>query len=200
MFNRKVFTVILVVAVAGLVLAACMRNDAAENESPAVPGVTPNYQPQNTSGAMNNSADGSDATRSDGVSGATETDNPGDTSTSADGALTPFDWANRVSEIEAAIAQISEISQARVVVTGSTALAGVKFDNAYKGEMTERIREMVAAEVLRADPSIQTVAVTSEPGDVDKVYAIADEIRSGRSADELAADINAIVRNATTMR
>ncbi|MER2143382.1 MAG: YhcN/YlaJ family sporulation lipoprotein, partial [Eubacteriales bacterium] len=61
-------------------------------------------------------------------------------------------------------------------------------------------REMVAAEVLRADPSIQTVAVTASEDDVNKVYALSEQIRAGRNADELSAEINAIVRNATTLR
>ncbi|MBQ3304418.1 MAG: YhcN/YlaJ family sporulation lipoprotein, partial [Clostridia bacterium] len=108
--------------------------------------------------------------------------------------------ANGAADIEKAIARISEVADARVVVTNSTALVGVKFDNAYKGEITERIREMVAAEVLRADPNIQTVAVTASEDDVNKVYELSEQIRSGRTADELSAQINAIVRNATTLR
>ena len=87
-----------------------------------------------------------------------------------------------------------------VLAALGTALVGVKFTAAYKGEMTERIREMVAAEVKKADPAIQTVAVTSYEEDVAKVYAIADQVRAGRAMDELAADINEIVRNATTLR
>ena len=83
---------------------------------------------------------------------------------------------------------------------GDTALVGVKFDNVYKGRLTERIRQMVAAEVLRADPSIQTVAVTSDEGDVARVYQLSDQIRAGRTASELSQEINAIVRNATTLR
>ena len=126
--------------------------------------------------------------------------NAGNTSSASDGALNPFDWANGAAQIEKAIAGISEIADSRVVVTNSTALVGVKFDNVYKGKLTERIREMVAAEVLRADPSIQTVAVTSEEADVQKVYQLSDQIRAGRTADELAPEINAIVRNATTLR
>ena len=124
----------------------------------------------------------------------------GSTTTHSDGALTPFDWANNASQIEQAIARISEVRESRVVVTGTTALVGVKFDSVYKGQLTERIREMVAAEVMKADPSIQTVAVTSDEGDVQKVYSLSDQVRAGRTADELKEDINAIVRNATTLR
>ena len=77
---------------------------------------------------------------------------------------------------------------------------GVKFTNAYQGDVTERIREMVASEVMKADPSIQTVAVTSETEDVNRIYEISEKLRTGTPADTLTEEINAIVRNATTLR
>lgn len=123
--------------------------------------------------------------------------NPGVKTTQAPVA---FDWVTGSGQIEANVSRISEIQDCRVVVTGSTALVGVKFADAYKGAVTERIREMVAAEVMKADPSIQTVAVTSESDDVEDIYEISDELRSGKPAEEVANDINEIVRNATTIR
>ena len=194
--HRKIIPVILIIAAACLALAACMNNGGT-NAQPT-PGPTANYAP--------NATDGSGAQNGNGAAGltnngdATNNGATGNTAATTDGALNPFDWANGAADIEKAIGRISEISDARVVVTNSTALVGVKFDNAYKGEITERIREMVAAEVLRADPSIQTVAVTASEDDVNKVYALSEQIRAGRNADELSAEINAIVRNATTLR
>ena len=194
--NRKIIPVILIIAAACLALAACMNNGGT-NAQPT-PGPTANYAP--------NATDGSGAQNGNGAAGltnngdATNNGATGNTAATTDGALNPFDWANGAADIEKAIGRISEISDARVVVTNSTALVGVKFDNAYKGEITERIREMVAAEVLRADPSIQTVAVTASEDDVNKVYALSEQIRAGRNADELSAEINAIVRNSTTLR
>ena len=111
-----------------------------------------------------------------------------------------FDWVTGSGQIEANVSRISEIEDCRVVVTGTTALVGVKFAEAYQGEVTERIREMVAAEVMKADPAIQTVAVTAENDDVEDVYEISDELRSGKPAETVANDINEIVRNATTIR
>ena len=64
----------------------------------------------------------------------------------------------------------------------------------------ERIRQMVAAEVVKADPSIQTVAVTAEPEDVNRVYEISEALRAGSPADSQTDAINEIVRNATTLR
>jgi len=211
--NRKIIPVILIVVAACMALAACMNNGGAR---PA-PGPTANYAPNATDGAANDAQNGNAAagltnngaannntSGATGATGATGTNGTngatGNTAATTDGALNPFDWANGAADIEKAIARISEVSDARVVVTNSTALVGVKFDNAYKGEITERIREMVAAEVLRADPNIQTVAVTASEDDVNKVYELSEQIRSGRTADELSAQINAIVRNATTLR
>ena len=194
--NRKIIPVILIIAAACLALAACMNNGGT-NAQPT-PGPTANYAP--------NATDGSGAQNGNGAAGltnngdATNNGATGNTAATTDGALNPFDWANGAADIEKAIAGISEIADARVVVTNTTALVGVQFDNAYKGELTERIREMVAAEVLKADKAIQTVAVTSAPEDVKKVYELSEQIRSGRTADELSAEINSIVRNATTMR
>ena len=194
--NRKIIPVILIIAAACLALAACMNNGGT-NAQPT-PGPTANYAP--------NATDGSGAQNGNGAAGltnngdATNNGATGNTAATTDGALNPFDWANGAADIEKAIGRISEIADARVVVTNSTALVGVKFDNAYKGQITERIREMVAAEVLRADPNIQTVAVTASEDDVNKVYELSEQIRSGRTADELSAQINAIVRNATTLR
>ena len=198
--NRKIIPVILIVVAACMALAACMNNGGT-NAQPT-PGPTANYAPNATdgSGAQN----GNGAAGMSGGSGAaapsSSTGATGNTAATTDGALNPFDWANGAADIEKAIGRISEIADARVVVTNSTALVGVKFDNAYKGQITERIREMVAAEVLRADPNIQTVAVTASEDDVNKVYELSEQIRSGRTADELSAQINAIVRNATTLR
>lgn len=115
-------------------------------------------------------------------------------------ASTTFDWTSNVGEIENRINQISEISESRVVVNEDTALVAVKFASSYQGELTERIREMVAAVIMEADPSIKTVAVTAEESDVQTVGSIADRIATGTGIEELAEEIEKIVRNATTMR
>ena len=191
MKHRKVLWVVMMAAAVCLTLTACMRDgsltldsrsEGAATEAPAATAV-PGANANNNAGALNGGAA-----------------NEGNTAGTANGALGAFDWANGAADIERAIAQISELSEARVVVTNSTALVGVRFDGAYKGQLTERIREMVAAEVLKADPGIQTVAVTSDPEDVQKVYDLSERIRAGRTASELSGEINAIVRNATTMR
>ena len=53
---------------------------------------------------------------------------------------------------------------------------------------------------MEADPAVKTVAVTAEETDVQTVGSIADRIAAGTGIEELAEEIEKIVRNATTMR
>lgn len=168
--KKKLYCIFALVMVFSLALCGC----SAKDESRVEPTSTPGYMPQ---GNIVNSAPGTAVPMKAG-----------------------FDWNTGAAQIEGKIAQISEISEARVVTTGDTALVGVKFDPAYRGEMTERIRQMVAAEVMAADPKITTVAVTADGDDVEDVYEISERSQLGKDLDTLKDDISEIVRNATTLR
>ena len=174
----KMILCTLTAAALCLSLAACMNN--ADNAQPQTT-VQTDFMPEatnNAGGATNNAG---------GMTGATQQP-------------VAFDWVTGAGQIEGNVNRISEIADSRVVVTGTTALVGVKFTSAYQGELTERIREMIAAEVKKADPSIQTVAVTASEEDVGRVYEISEKLRSGEPAEPLGEKINEIVRNATTLR
>lgn len=181
MKSNKWFFLTALLVVAALALAGCMNSgDEARDETGSA-----TAQPSASAGAEDNTGDvgSSDASGAQGT-----------------GSGTPFDWATNAPQVETSINQISEIQESRVVVTGTTALVAVRYTSAYQGETTERIREMIAGRVREADPTIQTVAVTSEEQDVTAVFEISDKIRGGMSSDDLAEDINRIVRNATTLR
>jgi patatin-like phospholipase/acyl hydrolase len=94
----------------------------------------------------------------------------------------------------------SEIQECSIVTAGNTALVGVVFTPQYKGEMTQRIRDMIAGEVMAADPSIQVVAVTAQPTDVATIKQLAQQQRSGANTEQLQTKVEKIVRNATTLR
>lgn len=172
MVNVKLKKIFFAAAMAVLLCAAVTgcKKNTQDQVAQAMP--TPNYMPQGTMTENNAARQMADR----------------------------FDWTRNAAQIENRIRQISEIDEARVVVTGNTALVGVKFNQAYRGEMTERIREMVAAEVMAADPQISTVAVTADDDDVEDVYELSNRTAAGRGVDTLKDDINEIVRNATTLR
>jgi Mn2+/Fe2+ NRAMP family transporter len=112
----------------------------------------------------------------------------------------PFDWPTKAATIENRINMFSEIQECSIVTAGNTALVGVVFTPQYKGEMTQRIRDMIAGEVMAADPSIQVVAVTSEAQDVATIQKLSQQQRSGANPEQLKTQVETIVRNATTLR
>ncbi len=113
---------------------------------------------------------------------------------------TAYDWITGRTAVEEKINLLSEIETCRVVTTGSTALVGVTFAKEYKGEMTQRIQNLIAGVVKEADPNIQTVAVTSEKEDVETIFSIADQLGGGALDAEAEARVDTIVRNVTTMQ
>lgn len=173
---KKILICSLIAAALCLTLTACMNNGTTQPQSTVQTGFLPE---------VTNSAAG--AGTPNNLNGPTEEP-------------AVFDWVSGAGQIEGNVNRISEIEDSRVVVEGDTALVGVKFANAYQGQMTERIREMVAAEVRKADPKIQTVAVTAEEKDVGTVWELSDQMMGGKPMETLGAKIDEIVRNVTTMR
>lgn len=108
-----------------------------------------------------------------------------------------FDWSVNGEAIEKNLSRISELSEARVIVNDSTALVAVKLNPAYKGEVTDRIREMIASEITKADAGIQNIIVTAEETDVSRAYAISDRMRAGETLEKLKGDIENLFNNLT---
>lgn len=106
-----------------------------------------------------------------------------------------FDWLVNGEKVEENLSKISEISEARVIVNSDTALVAVKFNPAYKGEMTDRIREMISNEIKKADPRVKTVSVTADENAVTKTYALSDRMRAGEGIENLKKDIEDVLRS-----
>ncbi len=176
--NKNVFLVALTILTMCVVLAGCFN---AANQPTEVPDETinPNGAPFVTTGPTTL------------ISPA-----PGTTGTP----VQAFDWATQASMVESRINMFSEIQESHIVTAGQTALVGIKFTGSYKGELTQRIRDMIAGEVMAADNTITVVAVTADPNDVTKIAELAQRQRSGASQAELQPEVDQLARNANTMR
>ncbi|MBQ1256982.1 MAG: YhcN/YlaJ family sporulation lipoprotein [Clostridia bacterium] len=106
-----------------------------------------------------------------------------------------FDWLVNGEKVEENLSKISEINEARVIVNGDTALVAVRFNPAYKGEMTDRIREMISNEITKADPRVKTVSVTADENAVTKTYALSDRMRAGEGIENIKKDIEDVLRS-----
>ena len=111
-----------------------------------------------------------------------------------------YDWPAKGAAVEGRIGMFSEIKECKLVVAEDTALVGVRFADAYQGEMTQRIRDMIAGEIMAVDQKIQVVAVTSEDADVRKIYELANLQHSGQTPENFKQQVDEIARNTTTLR
>ena len=115
--------------------------------------------------------------------------------TNANPAGNAFDWTAQAKLVQNRINMFSEIKDSRVVVADSTALVGIVFNDSYQGELTQRIRDMVAGEVMAADTGIQVVAVTADPTDVQEIFALSDNPPA-----DMKQKVDQIARNTSTLR
>lgn len=111
-----------------------------------------------------------------------------------------YDWLSQGAAVEGRINMFSEIQESHIVTAGQTALVGVKFTNSYKGELTQRIHDMIAGEIMAADNRITVVAVTADPTDVAAITQLAQRQRAGASQAELQPEVDKIAKNANTIR
>lgn len=178
--HKRTIVIIALALVMMFSLSGCMRS----NNEPETTVPEASVMPQSTDGLM-----------------PVETNMPnGATNAPTTDVAESFDWKAKSALVENRINLFSEIAESRVVAYGQTALVGVRFTNQYKGEMTQRIRDMIAGEVMASDANIQVVAVTSDPTDVETIYELADRMKTGVDEETLREDVDKIVRNATTLR
>ena len=112
----------------------------------------------------------------------------------------PFDWAQNGTSVENRVKLFSEVADCRIVTSEQTALVGVKFTASYKGELTQRIRDMIAGEIMGSDPAITVVAVTQDPADYARIETLAQRKAEGTSDAEIKPEVDQIAKNAGTMR
>lgn len=92
-----------------------------------------------------------------------------------------------------AAAKISEVDSCVTAIIGDTCVVGVTFDGQYKGELTDRIRDMVSSRIQSAVPTVERVAVTSDPALTAQIGVVADKISSADALSGLTGDLNDVL-------
>ena len=179
MFNKKIGLVAVMVLTMSIVLAGCFNSATQPTEIPdetLVPTVT--TEPTTTLVP--------------------------ETTTVPEGTpvpiVAPFDWIAQGNTVTSRINMFSEIAESTIVTSEQTALVGVQFTGTYKGEMTQRIKDMIAGEIMGSDTAITVVAVTADPADYAKIQALASRKQAGATDAEIKPEVDQIVKNVGTMR
>ena len=117
------------------------------------------------------------------------------------GGVTTLEDARRVSEqAEDALDKLSEVDDAFVVITGSTALVGLEFNSQYQGGVDERLKQMVLSRIQTVHKSITGVAVTDDAQLVQQIQALSDSLEEATSLSAVATQAEELIRQITVYR
>ncbi len=115
------------------------------------------------------------------------------TAPAASGTMSDEDAMTVAKKVSDEVQRLSEIKKATTLVVGDTALIGVEFDAQYKGEMTTRIKDMVANRAKAADKRIQNVSVTADPDLLTRVQDLGKKLDGGSVISDITTEFTEIV-------
>lgn len=115
------------------------------------------------------------------------------TAPAASGTMSDEDAMTVSKKVSDEVQRLSEIKKATTLVVGDTALIGVEFDAQYKGEMTTRIKDMVANRAKAADKRIQNVSVTADPDLLTRVQDLGKKLDGGSVISDITTEFTEIV-------
>jgi glycine cleavage system regulatory protein len=100
--------------------------------------------------------------------------------------------AELADKCNARVSAVSEIASCESVVVGTEAVCWVGFDSAYRGDVTERITNVVSEAVTSVAAHVKKTTVSDEPSIKDLIAAIREKQKNGATVEELEKDFEAL--------
>ncbi|NMB28059.1 MAG: YhcN/YlaJ family sporulation lipoprotein [Tissierellia bacterium] len=108
--------------------------------------------------------------------------------------------STRANAIAQKIANLNEVNNCSVLLSGNTAIVGVDMENNLQGKMTTDLKQKIEKTVKDADNSIKNVSVTADPNLYTRISNMAKDIRDGRPISGFANEFQEILRRITPVR
>ncbi len=99
----------------------------------------------------------------------------------------------KAKRVESEIEKLSEVNGTAALIHGDKAVIAVRFDGAYKGEMTDRIEQMVMAKVKQIDDSLAEIVVSDNTGIFEDVRAVSGRLEAGEKVANFGADFDQLL-------
>ncbi|NLW22374.1 MAG: YhcN/YlaJ family sporulation lipoprotein [Tissierellia bacterium] len=106
----------------------------------------------------------------------------------------------REERIAERIANLKEINNASVLISGNTAIVGVDMDRNLQGNMTTALKQKIERIVRNADDRITNVSITADPDLFTRISNMAKDIRDGRPVTGFAREFQEILRRISPAR
>jgi YhcN/YlaJ family sporulation lipoprotein len=103
----------------------------------------------------------------------------------------------QASKLAQAAEDVEGVKAATVVITGSTVLVGLETEPGIEDEKTEDIKKRVIETIKKADNSIKTVSITTDPNLITRLKKIAKGIKEGKPISSFTDELAEITRRMT---
>lgn len=103
----------------------------------------------------------------------------------------------QATKLANAAEKVEGVKSATVVITGSTAMVGLETKSGIEAKKTEDIKTKVADEIKRADTSIKTVSITTDPNLITRLKKVAKGIKDGKPISSFTDELAEITRRIT---
>lgn len=122
---------------------------------------------------------------------------PTDNAAATTAAMTSAESAALSKKANDAAAKISEIDSCVTAIIGDTCMAGVTFDAQYKGELTDRIVDMVTSRIQSVAPAVERVAVTVDPAIAAQIGSVAEKISKTSTLGDMTGEFDTVLNKIT---
>ena len=105
--------------------------------------------------------------------------------------------SDRADKIANNVANLKEVNDATVIISGNTAIVGVDIKNQIEGNLTTNLKKKVESTVRNTDKNIKNVTVTADADIFQRIQNIGRDIRTGKPISGFGNEIEEIIRRIT---
>ena len=101
-------------------------------------------------------------------------------------------------ELEDQLEQLSEVSEAVVVIAGQSAVIGLTFDGQYQAGMTDRMEAMVKERLDGVVDGVTTIAVTDRETLINRIQLLRDQLENATDLTDVTDKVNNLITDIKT--
>lgn len=101
-------------------------------------------------------------------------------------------------ELKDELEQLSEVSDAEVVIAGSMAAVGLEFDAQYQAGVTDRIRQMVKERLDGVLSGVSRLGVTADKAQREQIAALSEQLHNATDLTDVEKKLAELLRSMET--
>lgn len=96
-------------------------------------------------------------------------------------------------ELKNELEQLSEVTDAKVVIAGQQAAVGLTFDTQYQAGVTDRMREMVRERLDGVVSGVTRLAVTDDATQMETISQLSEQLKNATDLTDIENKLSALI-------